>query len=121
MSDNLRAALYHADYTARMANRKSDAAPALVRVVGKHCESGDIVVRDDYLPADVQPGDVLAVAATGAYCWSMASNYNYLRRPAVMAVADGAARVIVRGDTEADLLARDAGLDTIHRDEEATP
>ncbi|SEC04710.1 diaminopimelate decarboxylase [Paramicrobacterium humi] len=111
MSDNARPALYGADYSARIASRTSDAAPALVRVAGKHCESGDIVVNDDYLPGDVAPGDLLAVAATGAYCWSLASNYNYLGRPPVVAVRDGGARVIVRGETEADLLARDAGLD----------
>lgn len=113
MSDNIRAALYSADYTARVANRTSDAVSALVRVAGKHCESGDIVVRADYLPADVRPGDTLAVAATGAYCWSLASNYNYLGRPAVVAVSEGAARVIVRGDTEEDLLSRDAGLNSL--------
>lgn len=112
MSDNVRAALYSADYSVRLANRVSTAPPELVRVAGKHCESGDIVVRADYLPGDVQPGDVLAVASTGAYCWSLASNYNYLGRPAVVAVTDGAARVIVRGETEADLLSRDAGLDS---------
>jgi diaminopimelate decarboxylase len=111
MSDNIRPALYAADYTARLANRVSGAEPALVRVAGKHCESGDIVVRDDYLPGDVEPGDLLAVAATGAYCWSLASNYNYLGRPPVVAVLDGVARVIVRGETEADLLSRDAGID----------
>lgn len=111
MSDNARPALYGADYSARIASRRSQAAPTLVRVAGKHCESGDIVVNDDYLPADVAPGDILAVAATGAYCWSLASNYNYLGRPAVVAVRDGRARIIVRGETEADLLARDAGLD----------
>jgi len=83
-----------------------------VRVAGKHCESGDIVVHADYLPGDVEPGDILAVPATGAYGWAMASNYNYLARPPVVAVRDGRARVIVRGETEADLLARDAGLDT---------
>lgn len=109
MSDNLRAALYHADYTARLASRVSDAAPALVRVVGKHCESGDIVVHDDYLPGDVAPGDLLAVAATGAYCWSLASNYNYLGRPAVVAVRAGHSRVLIRRETEDDLLRRDAG------------
>ncbi len=113
MSDNVRAALYAADYSVRIANRISDAEPALVRVAGKHCESGDIVVRADYLPGDVAVGDVLAVAATGAYCWSLASNYNYLRRPPVVAVTNGSARVIVRGDTEADLLSRDAGLDSV--------
>jgi diaminopimelate decarboxylase len=112
MSDNARMALYGADYTARIASRTSDAAPALVRVAGKHCESGDIVVDADYLPADVAPGDLLAVAATGAYCWSLASNYNHVPRPPVVAVRDGRARVIVRGETEADLLARDAGLET---------
>ncbi|MEN2739095.1 diaminopimelate decarboxylase [Microbacterium sp. X-17] len=111
MSDNARPALYGADYSARIAGRESAAAPALVRVAGKHCESGDIVVDAEYLPGDVAPGDLLAVPATGAYCWSLASNYNYLGRPAVVAVKDGAARVIVRGETEADLLARDAAYE----------
>lgn len=106
MSDNARPALYGAEYHVRIANRRSDAAPALVRIVGKHCESGDIVVNRDLLPGDVRPGDVLAVAVTGAYCWSLSSNYNYVPRPPVVAVRDGASRVIVRGETEADLLAR---------------
>jgi len=110
MSDNVRPALYAADYTVRIAGRSSDADPALVRIAGKHCESGDIVVHADYLPGDVRPDDLLAVPATGAYCWSLASNYNYLGRPPVVAVLDGTARVIVRGETEADLLSRDAGL-----------
>jgi diaminopimelate decarboxylase len=110
MSDNLRPALYAADYSVRIVSRTSTADPALVRVAGKHCESGDIVVHADYLPGDVTPGDLLAVPATGAYCWSMASNYNYLGRPAVIAVRSGAARIIVRGETEADLLSRDAGI-----------
>ncbi|MES2093936.1 MAG: diaminopimelate decarboxylase [Actinomycetota bacterium] len=110
MGDNIRPALYAADYSVRLANRASTAAPALVRVAGKHCESGDIVVHADYLPGDVVPGDLLAVPATGAYCWAMASNYNYLARPAVVAVRDGVARVIVRAETEADLLSRDAGV-----------
>ncbi|TAJ49742.1 MAG: diaminopimelate decarboxylase [Herbiconiux sp.] len=108
MSDNARPALYGSDYSVRLASRASAADPALVRVAGKHCESGDIVVYADYLPGDVQPGDLLAVPATGAYCWSLASNYNYLGRPAVVAVQNGEARVIVRRETEHDLLARDA-------------
>ncbi|MCS5719280.1 diaminopimelate decarboxylase [Herbiconiux sp. CPCC 205763] len=108
MSDNARPALYGADYSVRLANRVSDADPALVRIAGKHCESGDIVVQADYLPSDVQPGDLLAVPATGAYCWSLSSNYNYLGRPAVVAVEGGQARLIVRRETEHDLLARDA-------------
>ena len=110
MSDNIRTALYAADYSVRLASRSSTADPALVRIAGKHCESGDIVVRAEYLPGDIAPGDLLAVPATGAYHWAMASNYNYLARPAVVAVRDGVARVIVRGETEADLLSRDAGI-----------
>ena len=80
-----------------------------MRVAGKHCESGDIVVRADYLPGDVAPQDLLAVPATGAYCFSLASNYNYLTRPAVVAVRDGRARLLVRRETEDDLLRRDLG------------
>jgi diaminopimelate decarboxylase len=110
MSDNIRTALYDAQYTCTIANRESAAAPTLTRVVGKHCESGDIVVRDAWLPADVRPGDLLAVAATGAYCRSMASNYNHVLRPPVVAVRDGAATVIVRRETEADLLSLDTGV-----------
>jgi diaminopimelate decarboxylase len=110
MSDNIRPALYGADYSARIANRSSSAEPALVRVAGKHCESGDILVHADYLPGDVRPGDLVAIPATGAYGWAMASNYNYLVRPPVVAVLDGVARVIVRGETEDDLLRRDMGV-----------
>ncbi|HWI31129.1 MAG TPA: diaminopimelate decarboxylase [Microbacterium sp.] len=110
MSDNARPALYGAQFSARVASRTSDAQPALVRVVGRHCESGDIVVDADYLPGDVAPGDLLAVPATGAYCFSLASNYNYVPRPPVVALRGGVARVIVRGESIEDLLARDAGL-----------
>jgi diaminopimelate decarboxylase len=106
MSDNARPALYGADYQVRIANRPSEADPALVRVVGKHCEAGDIVVQRDLLPGDVRPGDTLAVAATGAYCWSLSSNYNYVPRPPVAAVRDGGSRLIVRGETEDELLAK---------------
>lgn len=106
MSDNPRPALYGSDYHSRIANRVSDADPQLVRVVGKHCESGDIVVPRDLLPSDIQPGDLLAVAATGAYCFALSSNYNYVARPPVVAVRAGEARVIVRGETEEDLIAR---------------
>ena len=112
MSDNVRPALYGADYSVRIANRASQADAALVRVAGKHCESGDIVVHADYLPGDVTAGDILAIPATGAYCWSLASNYNYLGRPPVIAVRNGEARVIVRRETEADLLGRDTGLES---------
>ena len=109
MSDNIRTALYGALYSATLASRKSGAEPILARVVGKHCESGDIVVKDEFLPADVQPGDLLAVPGTGAYCRSMASNYNHVPRPPVVAVRNGEARVIVRRETEDDLLALDVG------------
>ncbi|MET9657761.1 diaminopimelate decarboxylase [Streptomyces sp. NPDC006510] len=109
MSDNIRTALYDAEYTVALASRTSDAEPMLVRVVGKHCESGDIVVKDAFLPSDLAPGDLIAVPATGAYCRSMASNYNHALRPPVVAVRDGRARVIVRRETEEDLLRLDVG------------
>ena len=109
MSDNIRTALYDADYTVVLASRASEAAPMLCRVVGKHCEAGDIVVRDAWLPSDLAPGDLLAVAATGAYCRSMASNYNHVPRPPVVAVGGGQAKVIVRRETEDDLLRLDVG------------
>lgn len=116
MSDNARPALYGADYSARIASRTSDAPPALARVVGRHCETGDIVVPAEYLPDDVTPGDLLAVPATGAYCFSLSSNYNYVPRPPVVAVSHGTARVIVRRESIDDLLARDAGIN--HEDSE---
>ena len=109
MSDNIRTALYDADYSCTLANRSSDAPALLSRVVGKHCEAGDIVVMDEFLPGDVRPGDLLAVPATGAYCRSMASNYNHALRPPVIAVADGVATVLVRRETLEDLLATDVG------------
>ncbi|WP_163510762.1 diaminopimelate decarboxylase [Fodinicola acaciae] len=109
MSDNIRTALYDAAYTCALASRGSDAEPMLARVVGKHCESGDIVVKDAWLPADVQPGDLLAIAGTGAYCRSMASNYNQVPRPPVVSVGSGQAKVLLRRETEDDLLRLDAG------------
>ncbi len=109
MSDNIRTALYDADYTVTLANRAPAGPLVLARVVGKHCESGDVVVRDAWLPADLVAGDLLAVAATGAYCRSMASNYNLLARPPVVAVTPAGARTIVRRETLADLLACDTG------------
>lgn len=109
MSDNARPALYEAEYSAALASRDSKTEGALARVVGKHCESGDIVVRHAFLPADVSVNDLIAVPATGAYCFSLSSNYNYLPRPAVVAVKQGVAKVLVRAETEQDLLGRDAG------------
>jgi diaminopimelate decarboxylase len=109
MSDNIRTALYGADYSCTIANRRSDAPPTIARVVGKHCEAGDIVVMDEFLPADVQPGDLIAVPGTGAYCRSMASNYNHALRPPVIAVRDGGTQVLLRRETEDDLLATDMG------------
>jgi diaminopimelate decarboxylase len=109
MSDNIRTALYDSSYSATLAGRASHEPPILARVVGKHCEAGDVIVKDEFLPADVRPGDLLAVPGTGAYCRSMASNYNHVPRPPVIAVADGTARVIMRRETEDDLLALDVG------------
>ncbi|HON76676.1 MAG TPA: diaminopimelate decarboxylase, partial [Dermatophilaceae bacterium] len=87
--------------------RWSTAEPAVARVVGKHCESGDIVVMDEYLPADVAPGDLIAVPGTGAYCRALSSQYNHTPRPPVIAARDGVARVIVRRETIDDILALD--------------
>jgi diaminopimelate decarboxylase len=109
MSDNLRPALYGAQYTATVASRAAAPDTVRARVVGKHCESGDIVVHDVRLAADVRAGDLLAVPVTGAYGRSMASNYNHVPRPPVLAVTDGAVRVLVRRETEEDLLALDLG------------
>ncbi|MGD1108682.1 MAG: diaminopimelate decarboxylase [Mycobacterium sp.] len=104
MSDNIRTALYDASYDARLVSRVSDAPATLARVVGKHCESGDIIVRDTWVPGDLAPGDLLAVAATGAYCYSLSSRYNMVGRPAVVAVRDGRARLILRRENVDDLL-----------------
>jgi diaminopimelate decarboxylase len=109
MSDNIRTALYDADYSATLASRSSSASPALSRVVGKHCESGDVIVRDEFLPVDVAAGDLVAVPGTGAYCRSMASQYNHMPRPPVLAVTGGEVRVLIRRETEDDILALDQG------------
>jgi diaminopimelate decarboxylase len=107
MSDNIRPSLYGAEYTTILANRTSTAAKTSSRLVGKHCETGDIIIREIDLPDDIMPGDLLAVPATGAYGRSMASNYNHVPRPSVVAVKDGKARVIVRRESIEDLLALD--------------
>jgi diaminopimelate decarboxylase len=107
MSDNARPALYDAEYFAVLANRKSASVSANSRLVGKHCETGDIVISEIELPVDIAPNDLIAVPATGAYGRSMASNYNHVPKPPVIAVKDGKARVIVRRETEADLLSLD--------------
>ena len=104
MSDNIRTALYDAQYDVRLVSRTSDAPATAARVVGKHCESGDIVVRDTWVPDDLRPGDLLGVAATGAYCYSLSSRYNMVGRPAVVAVRAGQARLILRRETVDDLL-----------------
>jgi diaminopimelate decarboxylase len=107
MSDNIRPSLYDAEYHAVIAQRESHEKSISSRVVGKHCETGDIVIRDISLPADIAPGDLIAIPATGAYGRSMASNYNHVPRPPVIAVNDGKARIIIRRENEADLLALD--------------
>ena len=113
MSDNIRTALYDAEYTVTLASRRSSAPPMLVRVVGRHCETGDVVVRDAWLPSDLSPGDLVAVAATGAYCRAMASTYNYVGRPPVVGVGGATgerARVILRRETAEDLYSLDPQL-----------
>lgn len=109
MSDNIRPALYGSEYSATLASRSSDAGPMLCRVVGKHCESGDILVRDEFLPADIAPGDLIAVPGAGAYSRSMASNYNHALRPPVVAVRNKELTTLIRRETMADLLSLDAG------------
>lgn len=104
MSDNIRPALYDAEYDIRLVSRDGDGGPVQARIVGKHCESGDIIVRDTWVPADVVPGDLVAVAATGAYCYSMSSRYNLICRPAVVAVRDGESRLMLRRETVEDLI-----------------
>lgn len=108
MSDNLRPALYGAQYTATVAGRLAEGEEARCRVVGKHCESGDIVVHDVAL-APLYAGDLLAVPVTGAYGRSMGSNYNMLARPGVVSVRDGHCRLILRRETIEDQLALDVG------------
>ncbi|OHV36026.1 hypothetical protein BCD49_20750 [Pseudofrankia sp. EUN1h] len=110
MSDNPRPALYGARYTIALIGRPHAAPARPVTVVGRHCEAGDILARDVPLPGDVQAGDLLAVACTGAYHHSLASTYNLVGRPPLVAVADGDARLLVRRETDEDLLAREAGL-----------
>jgi diaminopimelate decarboxylase len=109
MSGNIRTAPRGAGYTCVLASRESAAPAMLSRLVGRHSENEDVVVRDAYLPADLVPGDLVAVAATGAYCRSMASNHNHLPRPPVVAVSGGTARVMLRRETAADLMALDEG------------
>lgn len=109
MSDNIRPALYAAEYSAVLANRTSDAEPMLCRVVGKHCEGGDILIRAVFLPSDVRVGDLIAVPGSGAYARSMASNYNQVPRPPVIAVKDGESSVLLRRETLDDLLNLDVG------------
>ncbi len=109
MSDNPRVSLYGARYAVALANRHPLGLNQHVTVAGRHCEAGDEIARDIELPADLRPGDLLAVACTGAYHHSMASNYNMVGRPSLVAVKDGRARELVRRETVADLLARDCG------------
>lgn len=109
MSDNIRPALYGADYTARLANRTGSTETMLARVCGMHCESGDIVVHEVRLPADLKRGDILAVPVTGAYGRTMASNYNQALIPAVVAVSEQGAHVMLRRQTIDDLLDLDQG------------
>ncbi|MDT5346819.1 MAG: diaminopimelate decarboxylase [Mycobacterium sp.] len=109
MSDNPRVALYGAQHTVALASRHSLGVKRVVTVAGRHCEAGDEIARDIELPADIHPGDLLAVACTGSYHHSMASNYNLVGRPPLVAVKEGRVRQLVRRETTADLLSRDCG------------
>lgn len=106
MSDNIRTALYHADYEPVIANKAGQPRTEIVTIAGKHCESGDAVVID--MPMQHPDlGDIVAVFGTGAYCYTMASNYNGQPRPAIVFVKDGQARVTTRRETYEDLMSRD--------------
>ncbi|MEY8565030.1 diaminopimelate decarboxylase [Corynebacterium sp.] len=105
MSDNIRPALYQAEYDCRLANRLATGALVSTRVVGSHCESGDILVNDALMPDDIAPGDLLVIPATGAYCYMMSSRYNMMTRPPVVVVQDGTSRVMIRRETVEDVLA----------------
>jgi diaminopimelate decarboxylase len=109
MSDNPRPVLYGSGYEAFLPRAPLAERPRVVRVVGKHCESGDILVRDAQVPSDLAVGDLLATPVTGAYGHSMGSNYNKILRPAVVFVADGDARLVVRREGLEDLLSNDVG------------
>jgi diaminopimelate decarboxylase len=108
MSDNPRPVLYGSGYETFLPRAVAADRTRSVTVVGKHCESGDLLVRDAKVPADIRVGDVLATPVTGAYGHSMGSNYNKVPRPAVLFVKDGNARVVVRRETFEDLLRLDA-------------
>lgn len=110
MSDNPRPALYGARYTARLVGRPARALPRPVTVVGRHCEAGDVLATDVALPEDVRAGDILALAASGAYQCSMASSYNLVGRPPVVGVSGGDHRLLVRRESESDLFGRDLDL-----------
>ena len=108
MSDNIRTALYGAEYDARVVNRRTEGVPHATRLVGSHCESGDILINNALWPDDIAPGDLISLAATGAYCYSMASNYNCFGRPAVVSVKEGSVTPMVRRETVEDILARES-------------
>jgi diaminopimelate decarboxylase len=109
MSDNPRPVLYGSGYEAFLPRTVTADRPQVVRIVGKHCESGDLLVREAKVPADLTVGDVLATPVTGAYGHSMGSNYNKLPRPPVVFCRNGDARLVVRRETYDDLLATDVG------------
>ena len=108
MSDNPRPVLYGSGYEAFLPRAVGAARPRAIRLVGKHCESGDLVVPEAFVPEDLRVGDILATPVTGAYGYSMASNYNKVPRPAVVFVGDGSARVVVRRETFDDLTRLDS-------------
>lgn len=110
MSDNPRPSLYHARYTVQAVGRQHTTATRRVTLAGHHCEAGDLIAEDLPLPADLRAGDLLAIAATGAYHHAMASTYNLIPRPPVVAVTDGRARLVVRREEPEDLMRRDVGF-----------
>ncbi|APT84535.1 diaminopimelate decarboxylase [Corynebacterium aquilae] len=111
ISDNIRPSLYQAEYDVRLVNRTSEQPLLQSRVVGSHCESGDILIHDRLMPGDIGAGDLVALPATGAYCYGMSSRYNHMMRPAIVSVRGGQSRLMVRRETIADVLALEVGND----------
>ena len=109
MSDNPRPVLYGSGYETLLARAPQATRPRTIRLVGKHCESGDVLVSEGFVPEDLALGDVLVTPVTGAYGYAMASNYNKVPRPAVVFVANGEARLVVRREQLSDLLSLDVG------------
>lgn len=108
MGDNPRPLLYDSEYSVILASRKSNSSLILSRIVGRYCESGDILIKKVYLPNDLKKGDLLGVPCTGAYCYSLSNNYNYVPRPPIISIEKNQCKLIIRRETSEDMLLRES-------------